>query len=241
MTLKLFRDILFLVSACIWSSCSKTYTVVNKGVAGNTSSDLLQRLERDVVGEQPGIVIIMVGTNDMINSNKFVSYHDFSDNYQRIIDKLKSTRCALVLMIPPPVDSGYIFKRHKKSAFDRDPNAKIDSAGTIIRALASRNSVGLIDLNRLFRERGEPHREASSITINESNSGKEDGIHPTEGGYRLMAGEVYSYLKRNRLLRKNAKIVCFGDSMTYGAFMAGAGTAEGNTYPAFLKALLNKK
>jgi lysophospholipase L1-like esterase len=68
--------------------------------------------------------------------------------------------------------------------------------------------------------------------------GIEDGLHPTRDGYRLIAQEVYRYLKQHQLLKKNRRIICFGDSITYGAFMDGKGTAEGDTYPAFLKNLL---
>ncbi len=53
-------------------SCKTGYEVLNKGVAGNNSKDLMVRVDNDVINEQPDLVIIMVGTNDMINSKKFL-------------------------------------------------------------------------------------------------------------------------------------------------------------------------
>jgi lysophospholipase L1-like esterase len=228
----LLIPLLFLIS------CSRKYTVLNKGVAGNNSFDLLKRINQDVIAEKPTLVILMVGTNDMINSRKFVSYSDFQTNYQAILGKLREHDVTVVVMIPPPVDTGYIFTRHSRSLFDSDPNARIDSIAKIIKNLAADNSVGVIDLNKTFKDRGEPHREASSLIVNEMNLGKTDGIHPTSQGYKLISGEVYAYLKKKKLFKRKNIIICFGDSMTYGSFMQGAGTAEGETYPAYLNDLL---
>ncbi|WP_372934509.1 hypothetical protein [Mariniphaga sediminis] len=36
------------------------------------------------------------------------------------------------------------------------------------------------------------------------------------------------------------KIICFGDSLTFGVYMKGEGTAEGDTYPAILKQLITR-
>ena len=84
-------------------SCSRKYNVLNKGVAGNNSFDLLKRIDKDVIAEKPTLVILMVGTNDMVNSRKFVSYPEFKVNYQTILGKLKEYKLPVVVMIPPPV------------------------------------------------------------------------------------------------------------------------------------------
>ena len=44
--------------------------VFNEGVAGNTSIDLEKRIETDVLNRGAHLVIVMVGTNDMLNSKK---------------------------------------------------------------------------------------------------------------------------------------------------------------------------
>ena len=177
----------------------------------------------------------------MVNSRKFINYEQFKSNYAAIIGKLKANRTEVLLMIPPPVDTGYLFKRHKVSSFSEDPNLKIQKAGEIIRSLAGENGFAIIDLNSLFKTKGEPNSEIHSLILNFKNSGKEDGIHPTSHGYRLIAEEVFAKMKEGGLRRSCKKIVCFGDSMTYGSFMPGAGTAEGETYPSYLNQLLNKK
>ena len=229
----------FLILLTTLLGCTKEfYTVVNKGVGGNTTHDLLKRVEPDVISLDPDIVVIMVGTNDMVNSGKFISYRDFSENYQNVIKKLTAPGRSIVLMSSPPVDTSYLFKRHDRHAFSEDPNSKIDSANRIVLHLASDHALHFIDINSAFRDRNSPNPEASSLIMNYSNSQKEDGIHPTKEGYRLIANEVYQLLKKKNLLTKNCTIVCFGDSITFGAFMDGAGTGEGETYPAMLKKML---
>ena len=49
-----------------------------------------------------------------------------------------------------------------------------------------------------------------------------------------MMGDVIA----ESIVRQNwqavSRIACFGDSITYGVYVAGEGTASGETYPAFL-------
>lgn len=40
------------------------YEFINKGVAGNTTTDALGRLERDVLSKKPRLVIVLLGAND---------------------------------------------------------------------------------------------------------------------------------------------------------------------------------
>ena len=37
------------------------------------------------------------------------------------------------------------------------------------------------------------------------------------------------------------KVACVGDSITYGQYMTGAGTADGDAYPGQLRSLLNNE
>lgn len=221
------------------TSCTGQFKVLNKGIGGNNSNDLLRRLNADVLQEKPDLVIMMVGSNDMVNSKKLIDYPLFKDNYQQLIDQIKSTGAKIVLMSPPPVDTGYIYKRHDRKAYKEPLNYKLDSLNKLVKEIARTNDIHFVDLYSLFKSKGSPNREISSLILNQNNFGKDDGIHPTKQGYQLIAETVYSYLKKNRLLKKGNKLICFGDSITYGAYMSGEGTASGDTYPAFLSRLIN--
>lgn len=219
-------------------SDSKRFEVINRGVAGNNSSDLLQRVRKDALAEDPDLVVIMVGTNDMLNSKKLISYQEYENNYQSIIDILKTSDTEILLMSSPPVDTAYVLKRHNRKAFHEDLNSKIFNAGRIVEKLANRNKLHFIDLHATFERLGSPNRDSCSLIINKTNYGVEDGVHPTRDGYKLIADTIFTYLKQKKLLTRKMKIICFGDSMTYGSYMKGEGTVEGDPYPAQLKSLL---
>lgn len=217
---------------------SRPYTVINKGIGGNTTSDLLTRVEKDVVALKPDLVVLMAGTNDMVNSQKLVPYAQYAEQYRQLVQRIRQSGATVVLMTSLPVDTGYLFQRHQRGLYDADPNRKIDSACAIVQGIAASEQVYCLDLHEIFVRRGEPGRTAASMIVNAANMGREDGVHPTAAGYRFMAAQLYAYLKAHRLLRHH-RVLCFGDSITYGAFMDGAGTDSGDTYPAALKRLLN--
>ena len=60
-------------------------TVINAGIGGNTTQNLLDRFNSDVSGQQPDTVWIMAGTNDY---NQYVSEEDYSKNIKTLIRKI---------------------------------------------------------------------------------------------------------------------------------------------------------
>lgn len=214
--------------------------VLNKGVAGNNSAQLVQRVDKDVVAEKPDLVLIMVGTNDMINSQKFVSFDSYFANLKEVVSKIRtgSTATKIVLANVLPVDEDYLFQRHDKALYSLLPNNKLDSLNAMLFNFAKDNKLHFVDVNQDFRNENMSFKESSSLLINRLNGGVDDGVHPTKLGYELIANRFYDTLYKDKLLRRKMRIICFGDSITYGAFMEGKGTSIGDTYPAKLLVLL---
>ncbi|CAH8283491.1 lysophospholipase L1-like esterase [Mariniflexile fucanivorans] len=205
--------------------------VVNAGIGGNNTYDLLKRVDKDVLENKPDVVIMMVGTNDMLNTTKLIDYKTYTTNLEILIKKIKSSGSELVLMSPIPADSVYLFTRHKKILFSETPNKKIDEIGKIVKTLATENKVHFYDLNAEFKALNLPIHNEDILIRNEKNSGKKDGVHPTALGYRFIAQNVYHFLKEHELLKPNQNIICFGDSITRGG-------GEGANYPAYLNELI---
>ena len=201
--------------------------MINAGIGGNTSGQLLTRIDKDVLNHKPDVVIMMVGTNDMLNSKKMVGYSKYTSNLESLIKKIKSSGSELVLMSPIPADSIYLFQRHDKSLFKEVPNKKIDIAGEIIKNLAIENKVYFYDLNSEFKALNLPQHNRDMFIKNVKNSGKGDGVHPTALGYRFIAQNIHHFLKEKGLLNPGQKIICFGDSITKGG-------KDGANYPSYL-------
>jgi len=210
--------------------------VLNKGFPGNNALDLLHRLKRSVLSHHPSMVIIMIGTNDMINPAKMLGYPVFRGVLGAIVRKIMETGSEVLLLSLPHVDPSYVLARHKHKIHIVAPNEKIDMANAIIREIAMERACLFLDINARFRYYHSPNRKASSLIRNVENSGFKDGVHPTPAGYRLIAKSIFDFLKQQP--KRYKRIICFGDSITFGAFSLGMGTSWGRTYPAILKKLL---
>jgi lysophospholipase L1-like esterase len=211
--------------------------VFNAGVNGNNTVNLLARIDKDVLEKDPDLVILMVGTNDMMNINKTLSMQAYENNYQQLVVKIKA-KADLILMTIPPVYMPYVLDR--KPQFNNDSSLvlqKIDSANLVIRKMAAKNKCILVDLNKILLASGGADTTRDGIFQNEANIGIADGIHPNANGYKVIASALYQTIIT---AKPNAKrIVCFGDSITCGYRMKGQGSTDGDTFPAVLNRMFN--
>lgn len=215
----------------------KGYTqVINAGVGGNTTLNLLERLDEDVLKHKPDLVIVMVGTNDMLNSKKMISYKQYKKNLKKILRRIKRGGANIVLMTSPPVDSVYLFQRHKRRLFTEMPNVKLDSIRNIVSRIARKNKWKYLDLYQTFSEMHLPKHNEDLFFRNEKNSGAKDGVHPTALGYRFIGELVFYHLKENNLLSDHQRIVCFGDSITNGSGVKDKAQA----YPGVLEGFISR-
>ncbi|GAA2208483.1 hypothetical protein GCM10009850_039410 [Nonomuraea monospora] len=77
------------------------YEFVNAGSNGNTTADLLERVDSDIVACRPAAVTLLIGTNDVRNS---VPLDDYRANLRAIVDRVKSgTGARVALMSLPPL------------------------------------------------------------------------------------------------------------------------------------------
>ncbi|KQC31684.1 hypothetical protein AAY42_08720 [Flagellimonas eckloniae] len=212
--------------------------VVNAGVGGNSTVNLLKRLDTDVLQQAPDLVILMVGTNDMLNSKKMIPYKTYEDNLQKIVQKISDKGAAILLISPPPVDSVYLFERHDRKMFTEVPNVKLDTVRQITVRIAKKHELKHLDLYKVFSEMNLPKHNKDLFFRNSMNSKVRDGVHPTVLGYHFIGELVFHCLKENKLLKAGKKIVCFGDSITNGAGTKNKGTSVGDNYPAVLSRLI---
>lgn len=212
--------------------------VVNAGVGGNSTVNLLERLDTDVLQQAPDLVILMVGTNDMLNSKKMISYGQYEKNLRKLVQKIRDKGAAILLMSSPPVDSVYLFERHDKKMFTEVPNVKLDTVRQITVRIAKEHELKHLDLYQVFSEMNLPKHNEDLFFRNPKNSKVRDGVHLTALGYQFIGELVFHYLKENKLLKVGKKIVCFGDSITNGGGINGEITAEAKNYPSILYGLI---
>ena len=236
----MFKQLLILIVSLLIShnACALDAEVINAGIGGNNTIQLLGRIEKDVLDKNPDLVVLMVGTNDMLNHNKMLPLDTYFQNLEQIVKQLKEQDIEVVMMSSPPVDSAYLFMRHDRGLFTKAPNEIMADVSLHVKDIAERNETQFIDLFAAFSAHNVPIHDTDLFIRNPKNSGANDGVHFTSLGYHFVASQVYYCLKQNKLLNKGMKIICFGDSLTKGQGAKGAGTNHGQTYPAFLLQML---
>lgn len=207
------------------------FQVINAGVGGNNTLDLLTRLDQDCLGHKPKLTILMVGTNDM-NSVKYVSPAHYRINLDNLVKKIKNSGSKVLLMSILPLYEPDLLTRHPLSFYEPEGvGDRWKQMNIVIKEVAEKQRVHFLDLGHRFSAIGKIGTDRDSLIQNLANSNKRDGIHPTANGYRFMALAVYDYIIDHKLPRSG--IVCFGDSIT-----KGDGTINRESYPAYLKQLL---
>lgn len=227
--------LIFLIMKTITAFGQPAFEVLNRGINGNTTEDLLQRLDKDVIAEAPDLVVIMVGTNDMLNTDRMISLEDYLLNMRTILKALKEHSIEFVLLSPPPADTVYLFQRHDPHKFSLPPNVKLEKVGNGLKDLCVEFNSLFIDVHGYYKENGLPDHNRDEIIMNENNNNARDGVHMTKIGNVFLGSFIFKSLLENDKLKSNSRILCFGDSITYGYRMIGEGTSTGDTYPSVLK------
>lgn len=81
-------------------SSNSNFNIVNKGVNGSTTTDMLVRFHKDVLSFNPKKVFIMAGTNDLL-SNRSIS--SIVLNIELMIKDLNLINFSIIIGIPPDI------------------------------------------------------------------------------------------------------------------------------------------
>jgi lysophospholipase L1-like esterase len=147
--------------------------LVNRGIAGQNSSQMLLRFEDDVVSLSPKAVVILCGTNDLRayvgdpSSIGASALARISRNVTAMADIAKANDIRVVLCALPPV--GRDLRR-----VSRDP-AAVQTVNQWLGAFAARRGYSFADYFSALAEEGYLPVELG-----------EDGVHPNIAGYARM-------------------------------------------------------
>jgi acyl-CoA thioesterase I len=159
-----------------WLSAShpdRSIRVLNRGISGNKSRDLVARWKEDCIDLKPDVVSILVGINDTwhgFNLNDPTSTEEYAANYRKILEWTRSETDAAIVMLEPfvlPIPEDRIAWR-----LDLDP--KIHA----MRALAREFGTILVPLDGIF---------AAASAQREPLFWTPDGVHPSQAGHALIA------------------------------------------------------
>ena len=157
------------------------FCILNRGISGDRTEQLLARIQEDVVAEQPDVVVMEVGINDVWHRflvGVEVTPEDFRVRYHELVKILKSTGAKLILIQP------YVLKKPDMARL----RPWLDQFNAIIDEIVEEEGVPLIPMDEIF---------AGVTQSIRSNQFSADGVHPTHRGCRYIADQVIKELKKS--------------------------------------------
>ena len=118
--------------------------IFNRGISGNRASDLLGRVESDLLALKPTVVSILIGINDVwrrYDSKDITTAEVFEENYRTLLKKISTELDARVILLEPFL----LHVPEDRYAWREDLNPKID----VVRKLAIEFGAELIPLDGL--------------------------------------------------------------------------------------------
>lgn len=157
--------------------------VVNSGVGGNKTIQLLDRIETDVYKYNPSKVFILIGINDLNNG---ISKKDILNNIQKIINGIKINRKYTKIYIESIYPINRTMLDEIKFSFNKDiSNSTIIDVNSGIRTLCEENEVTYINVY-------------DSLLDTDGNLKKvytKEGLHLTDLGYFKVTKVLETYIK----------------------------------------------
>lgn len=164
---------------------TSTFQLTGAGISGNKVYDLYLRLEEDVLNQKPDWVFIYVGVNDVWHKKSFGTGTDadkFEKFYAAIIKKLQAQGIRVALCTPAVIG--------EKAEGQNEMDADLNKFAQIIRTLAAKYDLPLVDLRRLFFE----HLSQNNAANKEKGVLTTDGVHLNDAGNQLVAEEMLKIL-----------------------------------------------
>ncbi|HEX3738305.1 MAG TPA: SGNH/GDSL hydrolase family protein [Terriglobales bacterium] len=147
---------------------------VNRGIGGQTTSQMLVRFRQDVIDLHPKVVVILAGTNDIAGNSGKISNEDIEANLASLADLARVNRIHLVYSSVLPVHN---YTDKSKDFFAQRPMDRILALNVWLKDYCAKNKIVYLDyFPALVDDKGLLKKELA-----------DDGLHPNAAGFKIMA------------------------------------------------------
>jgi lysophospholipase L1-like esterase len=151
------------------SSFFSNDSYINRGISGQTTSQMLLRFRDDVINLQPELVVILAGINDIAENTGPIALEDIFGNIVSMIQLAEANGIKVILCSVLPV---YDFTWNT----GLKPAEKIVKLNNMIKSYCEKNNITYVDYySSMVDERKGLDKKYS-----------EDGVHPNLAGYKVM-------------------------------------------------------
>jgi isoamyl acetate esterase len=161
------------------------YQLIGAGVSGNKVYDLFLRLEDDVLAQNPDVVVIWVGVNDVWHKRTFGTGTDadkFEKFYVALIRKLQSLNIKVIVATPAAIG--------EKTDFTNELDGDLNKYSQILRDIAAKYDCPVADLRKEFLkynlEKNKDNKESGILTT--------DRVHLNDVGNQFVADILYKLM-----------------------------------------------
>lgn len=146
-----------------------TDDVIDRGVSGQTTSQMLLRFRQDVIDLSPAVVHILAGTNDIAGNTGPTSVAAIEGNIQSMVELARAHHIRVILASITPA-AQYPWRPSVR------PVGTIRDINDWLKDYAKQHGLTYVDY---FSALDDGHRGfTAKLTI--------DGVHPNEAGYAVM-------------------------------------------------------
>lgn len=142
----------------------------NRGIAGQTTPQMLVRFRQDVINLKPKVVVILAGANDIASVNAPITQGMMAENIMSIVELAKANNIRVVLASLTPIND-----YHAKQSLLR-PFGKIIGVNNWLKEYAAQSGSVYLDYYSAMAEGRNLKKELS-----------DDGLLPNDAGYAVMA------------------------------------------------------
>lgn len=173
------------------------YTVTNKGIGGQESSDLRARFERDVIALKPNAVMIWGHYNDIVRASAdkmAAAKQKAQDNYRWMTEQARAAGIEVILVTEITIPIPDTLKENAmawvagllgKQDYRSQKNEQIKAVNAWLRDYARSQNIKLIDLETAL-DSGNGTRKVEYA--------REDNSHVSPAGYQAITRYVAAQL-----------------------------------------------
>ncbi len=155
---------------------------VNRGISAQTTTNMLVRFRQDVIALQPKVVVILAGTNDIAGNTGPMTLDEIEGNFASMVELARVHGIKMILSSVLPVNN---YTPRSLRFFAERPPAKILELNEWLKSYAKKNNLIYLDyFPAMVDEKGLLKRGLT-----------EDGLHPNDAGYKIMANLAESAIQ----------------------------------------------
>lgn len=142
---------------------------INRGIGGQTTSQMVVRFRPDVIALKPKLVVILAGINDIAQNNGPIELQDIFGNIVSMVELAKANNIRVILSSVLPAND-FPWKK------GMEPAEKIIKLNAMLEKYCLDSNIAFVNYY--------PKMVDSQKGLDKKYTN--DGVHPTLAGYRVM-------------------------------------------------------